>query len=277
MWPVAKRYLNNRDFVSKSQKKEAFQPYQADLQILADPDLYYRVLDVTADPFRSSRASFFHKSLGGYHGAKMKRYQELIDYHLSKNRMNVVNMLNTKYFIVPSNESSPVAQRNPNALGNVWFVRELRWVKNANEEIKALEDFNPAKEAIIDERFRNVVGNFQIPNDSLSTIELTEYKPDQLTYRSETTGDHLAVFSDIYYDKGWNAYVDGELHPHFRVNYVLRGMIIPQGNHEIKFKFEPKSYVAGRRISLISSSLLILLTLSVLWIELKRKIDSVAV
>ncbi|UCG28558.1 MAG: hypothetical protein JSV24_04145, partial [Bacteroidales bacterium] len=273
MWPVAKRYLNNKDFVSKRQTTEAFQPFQADLQIKTDPDLYYRVFDLTADPFRSSRASYFHKSLGGYHGAKMKRYQELIDYHLSKNRMSVINMLNTKYFIIPATESPPVAQYNPNALGNVWFVKELRWVKNADEEILALEDFNPVNEAIIDERFRGQVGEFRIPNDSLSSIELIGYKPDMLTYQSETTADHLAVFSDIYYDKGWNAYIDGELHPHFRVNYILRGMIIPQGNHVIEFKFEPRSYAIGRRISLVSSMLIILLTVLILGIELKRRVN----
>ncbi len=270
MWPVAKRYLNNDDFVSKRQRSEAFQPYQADLQIMDDDDLYFRVLDLTADPFKSSRASYFHKSLGGYHGAKMKRYQELIDYHLSKNNMNVYNMLNTKYFIIPAQDSPPRAHRNPDALGNAWFVNQIRWVSNADEEIEALNDFSPGEEAIIDMQFEKQVSNFQPQTDTTVKIELVEYKPNQLTYSYHTSSDQCVIFSDIYYDKGWEAYIDGEQYPYFRVNYVLRGMIIPSGSHQILFSFEPSSYNISRKIAFASSSIFILMILGMLVIEIRK-------
>ena len=264
MWPVAKRYLNNDDFVSKGQRAEAFQPYQADIQILKDGDLYYRVLDLTADPFKSSRASYFHKSLGGYHGAKMKRYQELIDYQISRNNMNVINMLNTKYFIMPTQDGPPAARLNNEALGNAWTVNQIQWVTNADEEMVALDNFNPAKKAIIDIRFEEFVGQFQSQSDSTVSIALTDYKPDQLTYQFHSSFDQIVVFSDIYYDKGWNAYVDGELHPYFRANYILRGMVIPKGSHQVEFKFEPSTYDKSRKIAFMSSLLFVILIVGML-------------
>ncbi len=270
MWPVARRYLNNDDFVSKRQRSEAFQPYQADLQIMADDDPYFRVLDLTADPFRSSRASYFHKSIGGYHGAKLKRYQELIDYHLSKNNMDVYNMFNTKYFILPAQDSPPIAQRNMGALGNAWVVDQIRWVSNADEEIEALNNFVPANEAIIDVRFEELVGDFQPQIDTSANLELMEYKPNQLTYNYQSSLDQLVVFSDIYYDKGWKAYIDDELFPHFRVNYILRGMIIPAGTHQILFTFEPYSYDISRKIAFASSSFFVLLILGMLGLEIRK-------
>ena len=270
MWPVARRYLNNDDFVSKRQRSEAFQPYQADLQIMADDDPYFRVLDLTADPFRSSRASYFHKSIGGYHGAKLKRYQELIDYHLSKNNMDVYNMFNTKYFILPAQDSPPIAQRNTGALGNAWVVDQIRWVSNADEEIEALNNFVPANEAIIDVRFEELVGDFQPQIDTSANLELMEYKPNQLTYNYQSSLDQLVVFSDIYYDKGWKAYIDDELFPHFRVNYILRGMIIPAGTHQILFTFEPYSYDISRKIAFASSSFFVLLILGMLGLEIRK-------
>ncbi len=270
MWPVAKRYLNNDDFVSKRQRSEAFQPYQADLQIMADDDLYFRVLDLTADPFKSSRASYFHKSIGGYHGAKLKRYQELIDYHLSQNNMDVFNMLNTKYIILPSQDSPPTAQRNPDALGNAWFANQIRWVSNADEEIEALNNFFPEEEAIIDVRFEKLVGDFRPQTDTTANIVLSEYKPNQITYSYHSSRDMMVVFSDIYYEKGWNANIDGKQHPHFRVNYLLRGMIVPGGTHQILFTFEPSSYGISRKIALASSLLFVLVILGVLGIEIKK-------
>lgn len=272
LWPVAKRYLNKDDFISKRQKSEAFQPYQADLQILADSDLYFRVLDLTSDPFRSSRASYFHKSIGGYHGAKLKRYQELIDDYLSKNNMDVFNMLNTKYFIIPTQDSPPTAHRNPDALGNAWFVEQIRWVSNADEEIEALNDFLPAEEAVIDVRFEELVDGFEPKPDTTAYIQLIEYKPNQLTYSYQSSMDQLVVFSDIYYDKGWDAFIDGELFPHFRVNYVLRGMVIPAGTHQILFTFEPSSYNNSRKIALASSSIFVLLILGMVGFEIKKSL-----
>jgi len=272
MWPVAKRYLNNDDFVSKRQSAEAFQPFQADIQIMADEDPYFRVLDLTADPFKSSRASYFHKSIGGYHGAKMQRYQELIDYHISRNNMNVHNMLNTKYIIVPAQDSPPTAQRNPEALGNAWFVDTIRWVADANEEIEALNDFRPSEEAIIDIRFEELLRDFQAQKDSTAKIFLSEYKPDQLSYQYQSSLDQLVVFSDIFYDKGWNAYIDGEPYPHFRVNYILRAMIIPTGTHHIEFKFEPSSYDSSRKIAFSTSLIFVLLITGVLGYEIKNSL-----
>jgi hypothetical protein len=271
MWIVDKRYLNNDDFVTKKEAGTPFKPYEADLIINQDPDLYYRVFDLTADPFRSSRASYFHKSIGGYHGAKMKRYQELIEYHLSKNNMDVINMLNTKYFIVSSN-GAPEVRRNPNALGNSWFVKDYRIVENADGEIAALNDFDPGSEAIIDMRYQDMVEGFKYQEDSTAYINLVSYDPNELTYDfNSVLSDQLSVFSDIFYDKGWNLYIDGKLSPHFRVNYVLRGAVIPKGHHKLDFKFEPRSYYAGNKITLASSAILILLALGAIGMEIRNK------
>lgn len=258
MWSIDKRYLNDENFVSKRQAKEPFQMTQADKYILQDKDPNYRVYNITSDPFRNSSTSYFHKSIGGYHGAKMRRYQELIDYHLSKNNMEVLNMLNTKYFIIPDNNRQPVAQFNPEALGNAWFVDSFRVVENADAEIDALNEFNPETEAIIDQRFEDFVAGKDFSKDTLSTIKLESYKPNHLTYLAKCSEEELAVFSEIYYPKGWNAFIDGNSVDHFRVNYVLRAMVIPEGNHTIEFKFEPRSYYLGNKISMASSAILVL-------------------
>lgn len=275
MWIVDKRFLNNDDFVTKKEAGTPFQPFQADLIISQDPDLYYRVFDLTADPFRSSRASYFHKSIGGYHGAKMKRYQELIEYHISQNNMNVINMLNTKYFII-SSDGEPEVRMNPNALGNCWFVKNYRIVNTADDEIAALNNFDPASEAIIDIRYQDYVAGFKYQEDSTAYINLVSYHPNQLTYEfNSVSSDQLTVFSEIYYDKGWKVYIDGVLIPHFRVNYVLRGAVIPKGNHTVEFSFEPRSYFAGNKVTLASSVILILLALGAIGMELRKKYSSV--
>ena len=157
LWPVNKRYLNNSSFGPKRTHQEGFQPMAADQQILTDPDPYYRVFDVSGDPFNSARAAYFHKTLGGYHGAKMQRYQEIISYHIARNNLEVLNMLNTKYFIVSQQEGEPRVQMNSGALGNAWLVNSVRIVENANEEIDALNGFNPSAEAILDKRFESYV------------------------------------------------------------------------------------------------------------------------
>jgi hypothetical protein len=258
MWSVDKRYLNDDNFVSKRQVKEPFQMSQADKSILQDKSLDYRVYNVTGDPFRNASTSYFHKSIGGYHGAKMRRYSELIDHHISKNNMDVLNMLNTKYFIVPDNNRQPVAKYNADALGNAWFAENYRIVSNADAEIEALSDFNPRNEAIVDERFEQFVAGKDFSTDSSSFIKLDDYKPNYLTYSVNCYNEKLAVFSEIYYPKGWNAYIDGELTDHFRVNYVLRAMVIPNGEHVVEFKFEPRSYTLGNKISMASSLALII-------------------
>ncbi len=261
MWGVDKRYLNDNNFVSKREAKEPFKMSQADKYILQDTDPNFRVFNLSVDPFNDASTAYFHKSIGGYHGAKMKRYQELIEYQISKNNMDVLNMLNTKYFIIPDNNRQPVPQYNPEALGNAWFVNNYHIVEDANEEIAALSDFNPANEAIIDKRYSRYVEGKEFTKDSLSYIQLESYKPNQLIYKAECSNEELAVFSEIYYPKGWNVFIDGQSVNHFRANYILRAMVIPAGSHTIEFKFEPKSFYLGNKISLASSSILLLLLL----------------
>ena len=175
--------------------------------------------------------------------------------------MNVLNMLNTKYIIQPDDKKQPSVYPNMKALGNAWFVEEIKQVENADAEIDALTDFSPETTAVVDERFSKYLDSFKPGRDSSAQIQLIKYAPNNLQYQSSTSKDQLAVFSEIYYDKGWNAYVDGILTPHFRVNYVLRGMIVPAGKHLVEFKFEPKVFAVGEKISLASSILLILLVI----------------
>lgn len=268
MWPVDARFMRSDAFVPRLEAKTAFKPTSADIQILKDKDPDFRVWNLSVSTFNDASTSYFHKSIGGYHGAKMKRYQELIEKHISKNNMQVINMLNTKYVIVPNKEQGPVVQQNPEALGNAWFVKSYRMVANADEEIKAIEKFSAKDEAIIDKRFTDALGGMKINFDTTATIKLTKYSPDLMTYESKSSAEQLAVFSEIYYDKGWTAYVDGAAVPHFRVNYVLRAMRVPSGIHKIEFKFQPKSYDTGNKISFASSAILLLLLLGVFVKEL---------
>ena len=259
LWFVDRRYLNDDNFQSKRKLEVPFQKTQADKFILQDKDPNFRVFNLTVDPFSDASTSYYHKSIGGYHGAKLKRYQELIEHQISKNNMRVLNMLNTKYFIVADNNRQPFAQVNPEALGNVWFVEDYRIVPNANEEMLALNDFNPGREAIVDKRFERFVEGKSFTKDTLSGIRLDSYKPNHLTYSAKCNEEELAVFSEIYYPEGWQAFIDGVPVEHFRVNYILRAMVIPQGEHQIEFKFEPRSYYLGNKVSLISSLILLLL------------------
>ncbi|MEP7169814.1 MAG: YfhO family protein, partial [Bacteroidota bacterium] len=271
MWTVAKRYLNDDSFVKKSKAEQPFQPTQADLQIQQDPDPDFRVMNTTVSTFNDASTSYYHKSIGGYHGAKLKRYQELIENQISKNNQSVMNMLNTKYFIFePKKGEAPVAQLNPGACGSVWFVKEFKMVANADSEINALSKFDPKQTVFIDERFKDYMNGFNSNYDSTGTVKLLRYLPNDLNYESKSNSEQFAVFSEIYYDKGWNAYVDGKLIPHIRVNYVLRGMRIPSGNHKIEFKFEPTVYATGEKISLASSALLILIFAGVVFLEIKK-------
>jgi len=273
MWAVNRRYLNSDSFVRKSIDAVPFQPSVADELILKDVDPNFRVFNQTVgNPFADASTSYFHKSLGGYHGAKLRRYQELIDHHLSKGNMNVYNMLNTKYFIVPDQKGGqPQMQINMQALGNAWFVNNAHKVNNADEEINALNNFVPSETAIYDKRFESQLKGHIINKDSTATISLTEYKPNHLTYKSETSREQLAVFSEIYYDKGWNAYIDGKQTPYFRANYILRAMIVPAGKHTIEFKFEPKVYITGEKIAYASSILLVLLAAGTIGFMVSRK------
>jgi hypothetical protein len=264
MWNINKRYLNDDSFVRKNKIKVPYKPTQADNFILKDKDPNFRVFNQSVSTFNDASTSYFHKSIGGYHGAKLKRYQELIEFHISKGNMDVLNMLNTKYFIAQDRR----AQLNPAALGNAWFVENVTIVKNADEEITALGNFDPSKTLIVDERFRD---NLIKINDfnNLCTIKLETYKPNYLKYNSDNENEGLAVFSEIYYKDGWNAYIDGVKSDYFRVNYVLRGMSIPAGKHIVEFKFEPSVFVNGERISLASSIILLLILFFVSYRELK--------
>ena len=268
MWTVNKRYLNNdKEFwISKKKIKVPYKPTQADNFILKDTDPNFRVFNQSVSTFNDVSTSYFHKSIGGYHGAKLKRYQELIEFHISKGNMNVLNMLNTKYFISKDGR----VQQNPSALGNAWFISNPIIVKNADEEIAALSDFTPNESVIIDQRFASFVEDSNYNIDG-SSIGLDIYKPNYLKYTSESTTNALAVFSEIYYKDGWNVYIDGVASDYFRANYVLRAMQIPSGTHTIEFKFEPSVYKTGENISLASSIILILLLVFVSVKELKQE------
>lgn len=274
MWTVNKRYLNNDNFVTKKNYENQYTPSQADLQILEDKDPDYRVLNLTSNTFNDAMTSYYHKSVGGYHAAKMKRYQDLIERHISHNNMSVLNMLNTRYVIVPSKDKKEqIVQRNPGALGNAWFVKGIKMVNNPDEEINSLAAFNPGDTAIVDKRFSDYLKNNFTPADSTSKILLTDYKPNHLTYQSNSSSEHLAVFSEIYYNdhKGWKAYLDGKPTEHIRANYVLRAMLVPEGEHKIEFKFEPRAYYAGEKIALMSSVILLLGFLFFIYREMKGK------
>lgn len=258
-WLVGKRYLNTENFVEENQYQSNHTKTAADEEILMDKDPNYRVFNLTRDPFNDAMTSYYHKSVGGYHPAKLIRYQDLIENHISKSNMSVLNMLNTKYFINQNPQTKePMAQRNPGALGNAWFVHDIKWVKNADEEMAALNGFDPANTVVIDERYKGRVGGSQFAMDSGAAIRLLSYSPNKLTYAANSTSPQLAVFSEIYYDetKGWNAYIDGKAAEHFRVNYVLRAMVLPAGAHQIEFRFEPKSIVDGNKIAYAGSFLL---------------------
>jgi hypothetical protein len=272
MWAVDKRYLNDSNFGKKVKNLDAEVPPNAvDMQIMSDPAKYYRVYNLTVNPFTDGNTSRYHKSIGGYHAAKLKRYQELIENQISKGNMNVLSMLNTKYFITaPQGSNQVMPQTNPMACGNAWFIQEIKYVANADSEMLALTNFDPKKTVFIDERFKERVGNINLAKDSSANIALTYYSPDTLNYSSNASAESFAVFSEIYYEKGWNAYVDGQKADHVRVNYVLRGMKVPAGKHEISFRFEPANYFLGEKIAFASSIALILLVGFSIWASWRK-------
>ena len=255
LWQVDKRYLNDGDF-EKKKAAALFEKTNVDAEILKDTDPNYRVYNNTTDFDKDAITAYYHKSIGGYHGAKMRRFQELIEWQLSKNNMDCYNMLNVKYIIVGDSTGQKFVQQNPATNGNAWFVRNTKIVANADEEIKALTGFNSKQLAVIDKRYENELATFKMNFDSSATIKLLTYAPNKLVYESNTNAAQLAVFSEIFYDKGWDAYVDGKLVPHFRTDYVLRAMIVPEGKHNITFKFEPKTVQKGQTIALASSATL---------------------
>ncbi len=289
LWTVNRRYLQDDSFVNKKEAGTPFKMSAADAKVLEDSTLDYRVLNIAANTFNESGTSYFHKSIGGYHAAKLRRYQDLIDFHIGNNiqnikttlqsnpndsslratfaRQTILNMLNTKY-IIYNPEAAPLQNRY--ALGNAWFVTEVKSVKNPDEEIKAVGEINPAKTAIVDERYLNELEGFVYKPDASARIMLKDYLPNHLTYESNTSTEQLSVFSEIYYKDGWNAYVDGELKPHFGVDYVLRAMRVPSGKHTIEFKYEPASYHMLGKISLTSCLLLFGFLGGALFISFKK-------
>ncbi|MEY3678352.1 MAG: hypothetical protein RI924_493 [Bacteroidota bacterium] len=259
LWSVDRRYLNNQNFVESSVLKQQFEAREVDQFILKDTSLGYRVLDLSIPTFSSANASYFHKTVGGYHAAKLKRYQEVLDKQFNNSiNEDVLDMLNTKYVILNDPQSqSQKMQNRASACGNAWFVPNVTFVKDADEEMTAISSFNPRAEAFISDEFKSLIDSKKVGFDPNGMIKLLNYRPDHLTYEYSTGKDMVAVFSEIWYDKGWKAYVDGEEIPHFRANYILRAAALPGGNHKLEFKFEPASYYTGEWISLFASILLV--------------------
>ncbi|WP_396155731.1 YfhO family protein [Flavobacterium macrobrachii] len=279
---VAKNYVNAKDFVSAREMNEPFQAKEADMQILQDTT-HYRVFEVAGN-MSSARASYFHKSLGGYHAAKPKRIQQLFDYQIAKNNKNVLDMLNIKYIIQSDEKGQEFATINPDANGNAWFVSKIQYVNSADEEMKALDKLDTKNVAILqneknDEKSiinlhkRGIGLRDTFTKDSLATIKLDLYKPNHLKYTSNNANDGFAVFSEIYYKNGWKATIDGKEAPIYRVNYTLRGLEIPKGKHTIEFKFEPEVVKTGSTIALFSSIGMILLIIGGVYFERKKKKD----
>jgi hypothetical protein len=269
---VDRRYLSEDDFLDDNAYQNVFQPTEADRQILQDKDPYYRVFNLTSPngPFNDAMTSYFHKSVGGYHAAKLQLYLDLIERQISKNNIQVLNMLNTKYVIQPGPNGQPVAQRNPGALGNAWFVKHILWAPNADAEMKALDTMNPKDTVVIDQRYKPAV-NGTPAYDSAASIRLVANKLNTISYEYQAAAPQFAVFSEIYYEKGWKAFIDGKQAPYARVNYALRGMLVPAGKHTIEFRFEPASYYVGDKISLISYLVMLVLLVGGIVINVRRQ------
>jgi len=283
---VDRRYLNNGNFIPSREADRPFLPSKADKEILKDTNPDYRVLDLTKSTFNDASCSYFHKSIGGYHGAKLQRYQDLIDEYLNPEIMDLVktlpgqhtqteieqmlakqqvlNTLNTKYIMIRP-DMMPIP--NNHAFGNAWFVKHDVVVKDADEEIAALGKNNLRATAVVDDDFSGQLPKGSFGSDSTAVIELKSYAPNKLEYEYHSTTEQLVVFSEIYYDKGWDVYLDGKQVPYFRADYVLRAMTLPAGNHKIVWKFEPKIWVVGEKVSFASSLLLILMVVGFLVYE----------
>lgn len=259
LWAVDQRYLSQDDFQPERNYQAQFRPRPVDEQILQDPDPNYRVLDQTVSTFQSSTPSYFHKTIGGYHAAKLQRYQDLIDRHLAQGNQAVYNMLNTKYIIQPTGQDGQAtAAQNPDAYGNAWLVDSLIQVPDANAEIDGLNRPNLRTTAIVHQEYKDYLAGFD--PDGTGTVQLDRYEPNDLSYSFNSNSEQFVVFSEIWYGpgKGWQAYIDGQAVDHIRVNYLLRGLRVPAGSHTIRFEFAPSTYQAGVTISFISSALLLL-------------------
>lgn len=279
LWSVDRRYLNDKSWEkAKTYETANTTPNEADIEILKDKS-YYRVYDASQNPFTSAKASYFHHSIGGYHAAKLRRFQEVVEWYIAKNNMEVLNMLNAKYFIQQDQQTGKmIAIPNAEACGNAWFVKEVKMMENANEEIKTLGSINPRTTAIVDKRYADQLKGFTPSFDSANAITFDSYHPDKLTYSTNAKTPQLAVFSEMYYNdkKGWNAYIDGKKVSHFRCNYILRGMVIPAGSHKIEFRFEPSTLEKASTIALVSNAgmyLLLLVGLGSLFLKRKEEVE----
>ncbi|HAP00571.1 MAG TPA: hypothetical protein DCQ93_01485 [Bacteroidetes bacterium] len=362
LFMVGKRYLNDDKFTDKSALQNYFQPSQADQRILMDKSPDFRVLNLTGNPFNDGTTSYFHKSVGGYSAAKLRRYQELYDYQIQKQNISIVDMLNTRYMIVSEGENKPPqAQPNYGALGNCWFVDSVKVVADADEELNRIGNmyevaaldgksftingkqiskaiignhdkasiegadldfsrygfsleqsdtfsvsmrmnketgkeenyitktdssgrgsfsstliytFHPKTFAVVDKRFESQVKSFIPSVDSARNIRLVSYQPNDLVYESNSSKEGIAVFSEIYYNKGWNVWVNDKPAEYFRCNYVLRGMKLPAGKNKIEWKFEPTSYFTGEKIAMVSSVIILLLLIGVVGMEMRKRFSN---
>ena len=266
---IDKNYLDGKSFVSASEVDIPFTASDADNQILQDTT-NYRVFDVDGQ-LNSAKCSYFHHSIGGYSGVKPRRMQQLFDYQIAKNNIEILNMLNVKYIIQTNEKGEEIPTQNPDANGNAWFVNNIKVVANADNEMKSLTKFDSKKTAIINKvEFPEFAKKTNFVNDTLAKIQLASYKPNHLTYQSTNKNQGLAIFSEMYYKNGWNAYIDGKLYPNFRANYVLRALTIPAGNHKIEFKFEPQVVKTGSIIALISFILMMILLIGSLYFEFNK-------
>ena len=287
MWDVNKRYLYDEQFVEKQVQTQSFRQTETDKLILQDEALDYRVLNLASNTFNENNTAYWHKSVGGYHAAKLRRYQEMIEEHIS-GEMNglfkavadvggdmellnpadfpVLNMLNTRYFIFPLQGGQTVPLDNPFALGNAWFVDEVEYVNNANEEIEAIHGLDPTQTAIVDKKYAPVIKS--LPSDSTATIELVAYEPNYLKYEVNSEKGGTVVFSEIYYP-GWKSTIDGQEVAHGRANYILRVMNVPVGKHVVEFRFDPNSLHVTENIALIALGLLLLLAIVTIVLKIK--------
>jgi len=271
---IDKNYLNAKNFVSPSEVDVPFEPTPSDFEILRDTT-HYRVFEVNGN-MSNARTSYFHQSIGGYSAVKPRRMQQLFDYQIAKNNTEVLNMLNTKYIIQTDKEGKEFPTSNPNANGNAWFVQKVKFVNSPDEEMKALDSLDTKKGAIVNQKeFGTQLKNTTFVKDSLATITMISYKPNHLKYSSNNPNSGLAVFSEMYYADGWNAFIDGKKANYFRANYALRAMEIPKGKHNIEFKFEPQVVKTGSTIALISSILMLLLLIGGVYFEQKKSKKSI--
>lgn len=266
---IDKNYVNSEDFVSSHQMEVPFQETPTDAQILQDTT-HYRVFEINGN-LSSARSSYFHQSLGGYHAAKPRRIQQLFDYQIAKNNIGILNMLNVKYIIQTDKEGAEFAAQNPGVHGNAWFVRSVQYVADADAEMKALDSLDSENTAVVNQKeFGSILKKITFEKDSLASIRLVHYKPNSLKYVSDNPKDGLALFSEMYYANGWNAFIDGKKADHIRANYVLRAMEIPAGKHTIEFKFEPQVVKTGSSIALFSSIGMVLLLIGGIYFENKK-------